>query len=102
MKSAFVTAFLTAILIPVISSAQSGKFPESIVRYDMLEDRSSAGFLPESFLWGEIFQNVIERDFNHRWGITLGTAFELYAWERDAVVFETHLHLNVDPNNNIN
>lgn len=96
---------LIALQCSIISVyGQSWLYPESIVHYNPLarvERPSDTRFLSEIQFWGEFGQYVIQRDFNHRWDVTVGGTVEMWRGEDWNILFETNVHLGVDPNNNI-
>lgn len=92
------------IVIAARAYAQSHLYPETIVTYNPLtaDSRGTENvFLRTMDVWGEFGQYAGLRDDNHRWGIALGGTAELYGGRNWNVLFETNMHLAVDPNNNI-
>ncbi len=95
----FILVFLSSLL-----HAQSWLYPETIVQYNPLRYHTadtSTSFLNHSHFWGEGGMYVIKRDDSHRWDATIGGTIELIGGNRWNVIYETNLHLVVDPNNNL-
>lgn len=106
VRNACARIFLLAVLWQIAPSlhAQNWLYPETIAEYNPLRsnDRSdSLRLLPDVAFWGQVGMFAIARDRDHRWDVTLGGTVDLIGTHRWDLVFETNLHLLVDPNNNI-
>lgn len=92
------------ILFSSESFSQHWLYPESIHHFNFLSDsgrKETTDFLPAISFWGEAGMYALQRDENHRWDVTVGGTIDLLGNNRWNLIFETNLHLIVDPNNNI-
>lgn len=103
MKYCF-TLLIEIIFNTFISISQSWLYPESIIPLNPLIDttnRMNISFLRTSQFWGEGGMYVGYRDTIHRWDPTIGGTIELIGKQNWNIVYETSVHLIVDPENNI-
>lgn len=84
--------------------AQSWIYPETLYSFNPLmnTDRIQVTtFLPDINFWGEAGIHAMTKDDYHRWDVTVGGMVDLIGNQNWNFIFETNLHLIVDPNNNI-